>query len=84
MEIIEVDGLHIAYERTGGGPSLLLLLLLLLHGYVGDGPTTWRRQIEALRRIHGGGLGRTRGRSIIRSAGIVWHRRLRRLPGRIP
>jgi pimeloyl-ACP methyl ester carboxylesterase len=43
MEIIEVDGLRIAYERAGAGPPLVLL-----HGYVGDGPTTWRRQIEAL------------------------------------
>ena len=43
MDIIEVEGLHIAYERAGAGPSLVLL-----HGYVGDGPTTWRRQIEAL------------------------------------
>lgn len=43
METIEVDGLRIAYERAGDGPPLVLL-----HGYVGDGPTTWRRQIEAL------------------------------------
>jgi pimeloyl-ACP methyl ester carboxylesterase len=41
METIEVDGLRIAYERAGDGPPLVLL-----HGYVGDGPTTWRRQIE--------------------------------------
>jgi pimeloyl-ACP methyl ester carboxylesterase len=41
MEMIEVDGLRIAYERAGDGPPLVLL-----HGYVGDGPTTWRRQIE--------------------------------------
>jgi pimeloyl-ACP methyl ester carboxylesterase len=43
METIEVDGLDIAYQRAGVGPPLVLL-----HGYVGDGPTTWRRQIEAL------------------------------------
>jgi pimeloyl-ACP methyl ester carboxylesterase len=43
MEMIEVDGHRIAYERAGDGP-----LLVLLHGYVGDGPTTWRRQIEGL------------------------------------
>jgi pimeloyl-ACP methyl ester carboxylesterase len=43
MEMIEVDGLRIAYERAGDGPALVLL-----HGYVGDGPTTWRRQIEEL------------------------------------
>jgi pimeloyl-ACP methyl ester carboxylesterase len=40
---IEVDGLRIAYERAGDGP-----LLVLLHGYVGDGPTTWRRQLDDL------------------------------------
>jgi pimeloyl-ACP methyl ester carboxylesterase len=43
MEMIEVDGLRIAYERAGAGPPLVLL-----HGYVGDGRTTWRRQIEGL------------------------------------
>jgi pimeloyl-ACP methyl ester carboxylesterase len=41
MEMVEVDGLHIAYERAGSGPALVLL-----HGYVGDGPTTWRRQLD--------------------------------------
>jgi len=43
MKMIEVDGLRIAYERAGDGPPLVLL-----HGYVGDGPTTWRRQVEGL------------------------------------
>ena len=43
MEMVEVDGLQIAYERAGSGPALVLL-----HGYVGDGPTTWRRQLDAL------------------------------------
>ena len=32
MEMVEVDGLQIAYERAGSGPALVLL-----HGYVGDG-----------------------------------------------
>jgi pimeloyl-ACP methyl ester carboxylesterase len=41
--VVEVDGLDVAYERIGEGPALVLL-----HGYVGDGPTTWRRQLEAL------------------------------------
>jgi pimeloyl-ACP methyl ester carboxylesterase len=40
---IEIDGLRIAYERAGDGPPLVLL-----HGYVGDGPATWRRQIDGL------------------------------------
>jgi pimeloyl-ACP methyl ester carboxylesterase len=43
MEMIEVDGLRIAYERAGDGPPLVLL-----HGYVGDGQTLWRPQIEGL------------------------------------
>ncbi len=43
MEMVEVDGLRIAYERAGDGPPLVLL-----HGYVGDGPTAWRRQVEGL------------------------------------
>jgi pimeloyl-ACP methyl ester carboxylesterase len=43
MDMVEVDGLQIAYERVGSGPALVLL-----HGYVGDGPTTWRRQLDEL------------------------------------
>jgi pimeloyl-ACP methyl ester carboxylesterase len=43
MELVGVDGLQIAYEREGSGPALVLL-----HGYVGDGPTTWRRQLDGL------------------------------------
>jgi pimeloyl-ACP methyl ester carboxylesterase len=43
METVEVGGLQIAYERAGSGPALVLL-----HGYVGDGPTTWRRQLDGL------------------------------------
>lgn len=43
MEMVQVDGLSIAYERAGDGPPLLLL-----QGFVGDGLSTWRRQIEEL------------------------------------
>jgi pimeloyl-ACP methyl ester carboxylesterase len=43
MEVVEVDGLQIAYERVGSGPALVLL-----HGYVGDASTTWRRQLDDL------------------------------------
>lgn len=43
MDQVEVGGLRIAYERSGHGPPLVLL-----HGYVGDGPGTWRHQLDAL------------------------------------
>jgi pimeloyl-ACP methyl ester carboxylesterase len=43
MDLVEVGGLQIAYERVGSGSALVLL-----HGYVGDGPTTWRRQLDEL------------------------------------
>jgi pimeloyl-ACP methyl ester carboxylesterase len=43
METVEVDGLQIGYERAGTGPAVILL-----HGYVGDGPTTWRDQLAEL------------------------------------
>ena len=43
MNMVEVDELQVAYERVGSGPALVLL-----HGYVGDGPTTWRRQLDGL------------------------------------
>jgi pimeloyl-ACP methyl ester carboxylesterase len=43
MEMIDVAGLRVAYQRVGKGPPLVLL-----HGYVGDGVTTWRRQIKGL------------------------------------
>jgi pimeloyl-ACP methyl ester carboxylesterase len=43
VETIEVDGLRITYERAGSGPPLVLL-----HGYVGDGPATWRHQLDGL------------------------------------
>jgi pimeloyl-ACP methyl ester carboxylesterase len=43
MDLVEVGGLNIAYERAGRGPPIVLL-----HGYVGDGPTTWRQQLDGL------------------------------------
>jgi pimeloyl-ACP methyl ester carboxylesterase len=43
VDTVDVDGLRIAYERAGDGPPLVLL-----HGYVGDGPSTWRPQLDAL------------------------------------
>jgi pimeloyl-ACP methyl ester carboxylesterase len=43
MEMTEVGGLRIAYERAGTGPPIVLL-----HGYVGDGRTTWRQQLDGL------------------------------------
>ena len=43
MDVVDVDGLDVGFERVGTGPPLVLL-----HGYVGDGPTTWRAQLEGL------------------------------------
>lgn len=43
MEQIDVGGLRIAYERAGHGPPLVLL-----HGFVGDGRSTFGRQIDDL------------------------------------
>ena len=43
MATTEVDGLRIAYERSGDGRPIVFV-----HGYVGDGPTTWRPQLDAL------------------------------------
>jgi pimeloyl-ACP methyl ester carboxylesterase len=44
VETIDVEGHRIAFERVGDGPPLVLL-----HGYLGDGPATWRPQLDALR-----------------------------------
>ncbi|GAA2142751.1 alpha/beta fold hydrolase [Nocardioides koreensis] len=43
MDQIEVEGLRVAYERAGTGPAVALG-----HGFVGDGRSTWARQIETL------------------------------------
>jgi pimeloyl-ACP methyl ester carboxylesterase len=43
VDSVEVGGLRIAYERAGAGRPLVLL-----HGYVGDGPTLWRPQLDTL------------------------------------
>jgi pimeloyl-ACP methyl ester carboxylesterase len=43
VERVDVDGLTITYERAGRGAPIVLL-----HGYVGDGPSVWRHQIDAL------------------------------------
>ena len=42
MQTVEVDGPQIGYERAGSGP------VVMLRGYVGDGATTWRRQLGGL------------------------------------
>jgi pimeloyl-ACP methyl ester carboxylesterase len=43
VERVDVDGLTIAFERAGRGPAVVLL-----HGYVGDGRSLWRHQINGL------------------------------------
>jgi pimeloyl-ACP methyl ester carboxylesterase len=43
MNTVDVGGLRIAYEREGSGPPIVLL-----NGYVGDGPGTFRRQLDEL------------------------------------
>lgn len=43
MDSIDVDGLRIGFERVGTGPPVVLL-----HGYIGDGPATWRDQLDGL------------------------------------
>lgn len=43
MEQVEVDGRRIAYHRRGDGPPLVLV-----HGFVGDGLSTWSRQLSDL------------------------------------
>jgi pimeloyl-ACP methyl ester carboxylesterase len=43
MERVEACGLEIAYERAGSGPPLVLL-----HGFVGDGRSTWSAQLDDL------------------------------------
>jgi pimeloyl-ACP methyl ester carboxylesterase len=43
VDHVEVSGLRIAYERRGSGPAVVLL-----HGFVGDGCSTWSPQLEDL------------------------------------
>src|SRR5687767_6167756 len=42
-EHVDLDGVRVGHHRAGSGPPLVLL-----HGYVGDGAVTWRRQLDAL------------------------------------
>ena len=43
MEQVEIGGCRIAYTRVGSGPPLVLL-----HGFVGDGRSTWQSQLDEL------------------------------------
>jgi pimeloyl-ACP methyl ester carboxylesterase len=43
MQAVEANGLRMTFERRGRGEPVVLV-----HGYVGDGPSTWRPQLEGL------------------------------------
>jgi pimeloyl-ACP methyl ester carboxylesterase len=43
VDSVDVNGLRVAYERAGAGPPLVLL-----HGFVGDGRSTWSSQLDEL------------------------------------
>ena len=43
MEFVDVNGLRIAYESSGSGPPVVLV-----HGFVGDGASTWGAQLSDL------------------------------------
>ena len=43
VDSVEVDGVVMTYERAGRGDPVVLV-----HGYVGDGPSTWRPQLVGL------------------------------------
>lgn len=43
MRSVAVNGLVTTYERQGRGDPVVLV-----HGYVGDGPSTWRPQLQGL------------------------------------
>ena len=79
MDTVEVDGLHIAYERAGAGPAARPAPRL--RGRRPDDVAAAARR--ALRRVHAGGLGRPGLGRLVRSARRVRHGRLRRLPGRV-
>lgn len=40
---VEIDGLRMGFERRGAGDPVVLV-----HGYVGDGASTWRPQLDEL------------------------------------
>ena len=43
MEFVDVNGLRVAYESAGSGPPVVLV-----HGFVGDGVSTWWAQLSDL------------------------------------
>jgi pimeloyl-ACP methyl ester carboxylesterase len=45
MERVDIGGLQVAYQRAGSGPPLVLL-----HGFVGDGRSTFSKQLDELSR----------------------------------
>jgi pimeloyl-ACP methyl ester carboxylesterase len=43
VDVVAVNEHHVGYEQVGHGPPVVLV-----HGYVGDGRSTWRPQLDAL------------------------------------
>jgi pimeloyl-ACP methyl ester carboxylesterase len=43
MDFVDVNGLRVAYESAGSGPPVVLV-----HGFVGDGASTWWGQLSDL------------------------------------
>lgn len=79
MQAVGVDGLRMTYQRVGRAKTVVLV-----HGYVGDGLSTGRSQLEGLSHEFDviawdlPGAGGSDG-----STGVLWYVRLRGLPGRV-
>ena len=66
MGQVEVDGPRISYEQAGSGPALILV-----HGFIGDGPSTWSAQLDDLSDEFTVVAWDARGRPVVASAKLV-------------